>query len=362
MIIPMWLFEASLCGLFVFGGWLLLAYMFAKADLNILYKIVPPERFGFIVSLGTVRGVIYNSNRYKLVYDAKMEYGKFVEKTNSEKQKLGPVESLLGIRFIGIPFLHGLFKKELSWTIRDPQGKFIPRKEEKCLFAITKTFGFVLKDLTLGGDSDGSSGQNDAGQKDQLIEVNIHLTAQLVIFDPYMAIVKTDSMMGTETKLTRCVQSYLGRTSQNELVRQKGDQCDLIKEIIEDKSSIEAFGVTFDNKKLTYVDYELAGGEETSNRIRKANTERYEASQKAIRIGMEKEAEQKGMLAQQKVIVDMIKQLIAEGMSPEQAERIVNEMLRTKRVENLGGTGVTTYVEGGASTTVAIPTGSKKGK
>ena len=337
------------------------------------------NRFAFVIKGGEVIKIIYNSKNMKLINEINYPLGKFVSKNlpGEEIQQLGPVERLLGIRFIGIPFIHTLLEKKMSW-ISVEGSNFIERKDQPIsTFAITKTFGFNLKELVLGKDSDNEKTRENSEGDDQKFErilVNIKFMLQATIEDPHLAFVATNWVAGVEGKLMRFVQSFLGHTSQDELIEQKAPKkgvdgkatyCQLVQEVIDNMAEIQTYGVTFETEKVTYVDYELAGGTENVARIQAANTQRFEKNQEAAGIRAIKIAEQEDMREQKKILLETIKELTKDGdMSVEQAERIALSIMRTKA---LAETGLGTLVEGGAGVSTNISTGGstnskKKGK
>ncbi len=367
-------YHVCLGFLLTVGVYLLAAFIYAKSGLNTFYVTLPINRFAFVTKGGEVVGIIYNSKNMKLIECDGYPLGKFVDLGARGKvlQTLGPVERLLGIRFVGVPFIHGLLERRMSWFSVEG-GKFVEHKDEPITtFAITKTFGFKLPELVLGRDSDKDKpGKKQTGddQKLERILVNILLMLQGTIDDPHLAIIATNWMNGVQGKLMRFVQAFLGHTSQDELIEQRApkkseggepvsEYCDLVQEIIDNIGEIQVYGVTFESKKITYVDYELAGKPEDIEKIRIANTTRYVKNQEAAGIKAVKRANQEDMLAQQEILLSTIKKLIKEGMSPDQAERISREMLRTK---GLSETKLGTLVESGSNVTAAISTG-KGGK
>jgi hypothetical protein len=267
------------------------------------------------------------------------------------------------VRYIGIPFIHSLLEKKLSWIV--VEGNLFKPNDGKIIstFAITKTFGFVLKNLTLGSDSfnkgptDGKTPKKDDRGYERLL-VNIKLMLQGTIVDPHEAIIVTDWMASVEAKLTRFVQYFLGGTSQDELIALKAAKNELVQVIIDNKNELESFGVTFEEPKITYSGYELAGDKDNITKVQAANTERFSKAQEAAGIREIKAAQQQDLLTQQAIMADTINKLTKEaGMSVEQAERLVLSMLRTKA---LGETKLGTLVEGGANVTPSLNVGSSK--
>jgi hypothetical protein len=361
-------FFFSIGFLVVTAVYFLAAIMYAQSDVNTFYKTLPINRFAFVIKGGKVVRIIYNSESMKLIEAAGFPLGKFVKKEKKDEeedelQKLGPVEKLLGVRYIGIPFIHSLLEKKLSWIV--VEGNLFKPNDGKIVstFAITKTFGYVLKNLTLGSDSfeEGSAEAKKPKKNDREYErllVNIKLMLQGTIVDPHEAIIATDWMASVEAKLTRFVQYFLGGTSQDELIAQKAAKNQLVQTIIDNKDELESFGVTFEERKITYSGYELAGDKDNITKVQAANTERFSKSQEAAGIREIKAAQQQDLLTQQAIMADTINKLTKEaGMSVEQAERLVLSMLRTKA---LGETKLGTLVEGGANVTPSLNVGSNK--
>ncbi len=301
----------------------------------------------------------------KLVKEDGFPLGRLVPMTENGKdlQKLGPVEELLGIRYVGIPFIHSILEKKASWISVDGTT-FHSKNEVIWNFAITKTFGYNLKELALGRNSDGNpqpENKND-DRKLQRILVNVRLMLQGTIEDPHLALIATDWMAGTEGKLSRFVQGFLGYTSQDELIMQKaptkgGVHCELEQVIVDNKRNLEVYGVTFDEEKITYIDYDFAGGTENANKIQEANTKLYVAEQEALGIRARKQAEQSDMKEQREITLQTVKDLIGQGLSKEQALAMALSMMRTK---GLAETNLSTLVEGGASVSANISTDSTK--
>lgn len=354
---------------------------FSRSDLNTFYVTLPVNRFAFVTKGGEVTKIIYNSKDMKLVADPKCPLGKFVPlKDKDGNDTPGPelhgtpstIENFLGVRYVGIPFIHSLLEKKMSW-ISVEGGKFIERKDQSIWnFAITKTFGFYLKELVLGRDSDKDTpGKKPVGDDNKLerILVNIEVMMQGVVECPHLALIATNWMAGVEAKLTRVVQGFLGHTSQDELIEQRkpkknadgkktSEYCDLVQEIIDNLPEIQVYGVSFDPKMITYVDYKLAGGEENVKKIQAANTKLFEKKQEAAGIKETKAADQEDMRTQKVIMIETIRELTAQGLSLEQAERIALSMMRTK---GLAETGLGTLVEGGANVSANISTGPGKG-
>jgi hypothetical protein len=358
-------FFFSIGFLVVTAVYFLAAIMYAQSGVNTFYKTLPINRFAFVVKGGKVVRIIYNSESMKLIEATGFPLGKFVKikEDGEELQKLGPVEKLLGVRYIGIPFIHSLLEKKLSWIV--VEGNLFKPNDGKIIstFAITKTFGFVLKNLTLGSDSfnkgptDGKTPKKDDRGYERLL-VNIKLMLQGTIVDPHEAIIVTDWMASVEAKLTRFVQYFLGGTSQDELIALKAAKNELVQVIIDNKNELESFGVTFEEPKITYSGYELAGDKDNITKVQAANTERFSKAQEAAGIREIKAAQQQDLLTQQAIMADTINKLTKEaGMSVEQAERLVLSMLRTKA---LGETKLGTLVEGGANVTPSLNVGSSK--
>ena len=352
------------------------AILFSKSGVNMFYVALPVNRMAFVQKGGKVVRMIYNSNNVKLIADfdtTVYPLGKFVPISDPREslQKQGPVEKMLGIYYIGIPFVHSLMGKSLNWISVEGVKFNEHTNEVKYEFAITKTFGFDLKGLTLGRDSDngkdkGKGKKQADDQKMQRILVNLKFMLQCFIENPYRALIETNWMASVEAKLSALEQKVLGTTSQDELIARKikdGDTyCELVQILINNKSEIETFGVTFEDKKITYIDYELAGGTETVQKIQAANTKRFEKEQEAAGIRAIKSAEQEDLLTQKKIMIETIRDLMAKNkdMTIDQAERIALSMMRTKALTE---TKVTTLVEGGANVTTAITAGnSGKGK
>jgi len=372
---------AAITFLVLVATYLLAAVMFSKSDVKMFYVALPVNRMAFVQKGGKVVRIIFNSNNVKLVADPDTTVyplGKFVPKSDSREglQKQGPVEKLFGIHYVGIPFIHSLMGKSLNWIGVDGVKFTEHANELKYEFAITKTFGFDLKGLALGRDSDNGTVKGKGkkladDQKMQRILVNLKFMLQGFIENPYRALIETNWMASVEAKLTSFEQSVLGMTSQDELIaRKKAKNADgtdskyseLVKIIIDNKKELEAFGVTFEDEKITYIDYELAGGKETVEKIQAANTKRFEKEQEAAGIRAIKSAEQEDLLTQKKIMVDTIKDLMSKNptMTIDQAERIALSMMRAKALTE---TKVTTLVEAGANVTTAITAGnSGKGK
>lgn len=334
------------------GSYLLSILMFSKSDLRTFYVALPAESFAFVTKGGDPVRIIYNSKKFKLVDAANHTMGKFVEITEGgdEKQKLGPIEEMLGVRFIGIPFVNSLLvKKDMKW-FKVGTATFVEEKGNISTFAITHTFGFKLPELTLGRDigkvkTGTKKSRND--QKMQRILVDLFFTLQAFIRDPYKAIVETNWMTGTEGKLSRNTQATLGTMSQDELIADQG-QSQLVENIIKDLANIQVYGAEFEKDKIVYFDYKLAGNPDDVKRVLGANTERFVKEQEAAGIRAVKAAQQEGLKTQEQIMVKAIKNLIAGGMTSDQAERIVRQMLDT---EALKETKVTTYVKSGSVTT-----------
>lgn len=346
--------------------YLVAVILFSKSDLNTFYIALPVNRFAFVERGGKITRIIYNSETMKLIADKECPLGKFVPigEPGEELQKLGSVEKMLGVRLIGIPFIHTLLGKKTSW-ISVKGSSFVERKDILIYtFAITKTFGFRLKELTLGRDSDKETSKDKTKGDDQKLErilVDILMMLQGVIYDPHLAIIATDWVDGVEGKLQRFVQAFLGHTSQDELIEQKAPQkddrgvitspyCPLVQELLNNIDEIQTYGVTFEPKKITYVRYELAGEADAIRAIRAANTKRFEKGQEAAGIKAIKSANQEDMREQQEIIRQTVKDLVADGMSMEQAKEIALSMLRQK---GLSETNLTTLFEAGASANVS---------
>lgn len=350
--------------------YLIAVLMFAKSDLREFYVTLPVNRFAFIIKGGEIVRVIYNSKDAKLIKQDGYPLGKFVLKSELglELQELGPVERMLGIRFVGIPFVHSVMEKKLSW-IGVEGVKFTTHENEKVWnFAITHTFGFNLQELTLGGDSDNGmndqSEENSKTQKLQRILVDVQMILQGWIVNPHLAIITTDWMAGVEGKLKRSVQNYLGRTSQDELINQKsakGQQCELVREIVDNIGELQVYGVTFEQEKITYVDYKLSGGPENAAAIQKANNEKYVGQQEANKIRSKKIAEQADSREQVEIFMKMNAELLAKGYSQSDAKEMVQSFMKTTAMVK---TGIGTWVEGGATgiTTAIQAGGGKKSK
>lgn len=367
------------------GAYILAALLFSKnSDMLTFYITLPNNRFAFRTKGGNIIGIMHNVEGYKLVEATGFPYGKFVPDTDPRKelQKIGPIEELLGARFVGIPFIHGIFQKKMTWV---DSATFVAHNNETVWnFAVTKTFGYLLKDLTLGGDSDsgmseGNKPKNqeqtkeeDDVQKRQRLKVNIKLLLQQVVEGPHEAMVNTNSMAGTEAKLSRIVQGYLGKTSQDELIEQKTEPgeryCPLVKTIVSNILDLQNFGLTFSKEKITYVRYELAGSPETIARIEEANNKKYVASQEAAALRLINAAKQEGLKGQRLAIKEILTDCVEQNMTSEEARDIILSVMQAKQVENLADTQVTTYIAGGASAGVnlAVPTGNgnkeQKGK
>lgn len=345
---------------------LMLAYiiailMYSKSGLNTFYVALPANRFAFVTKGGEVIRIIYNSARMKLIKADGFPMGKFVPRDPSGKdpdelQKLGPIEEWLGVWYVGIPFVHGLLGKKLHWISPD-DPEFKEKKDEVFDFAITKTFGYNLQELTLGKTKK-TRGATDRSQASQGILVDIKLTTQVTIVDPYKAIIETDWMAGTESALTRNVQSTLGGMDQDKLIAQKSTEdnkkCKLVQNILDDLDPIQAYGVEFDRDKIVYKDYSVAGDADQRKKINDANTKKFEEDQRAAGIRAVKRAEQEDMLVLQEIVLDLIKKLVEEGTSKEEAQRTAREMLRTRA---LTGTPLNTLVEGGARVQTSIQAG-----
>jgi len=351
--------------------YLVAALIYSRSDVNTFYKALPVNRFAIVKKGGDPKRIIYNSSNVKLIADpdgTKYPFGKFIpiNHPGEELQELGPVEKLLGIRYVGIPFIHSLLEKKLTWITVDDGKTFSPHPEEKVsTFAITKTFGFILKELALGRDSDGDKSVKPDGddQKMQRILVNLKFLLQAFIENPHRAIVETNWMAGVEAKLSSFEQPVLGRTSQDELIARKipegGRYCELVQAIIDNKNELETFGVTFEEEKITYVDYDLAGGTEEVSKIQAANTKRFEKKQEAAGIREVKAAEQEGARVQQQLFLKTVTELKVAGFDQETAERMARDFLKTIYITQ---TGLTTYVEGGSGgkAVTAITAESKK--
>jgi len=341
------------------------ALMYAKNNIGEFYFTLKINRFAFVVKGGVVTKVIYNIPGVKLIKDNNCPIGKFVpiSEPGKELQKLGPIEKLFGIYFVGIPGFHSILEKKLTWSTFDG-SEFTEHKDEVVnSFAYTKTFGFDLEGLTLGGDKNNTLENGDRdGQKLQRIDVDIKMLLQGTIVYPYKAIFLTNWITGTKGKLMRIVQSFLGKASQDELIDQEGNDCDLVKEIKNNITAIEVYGVKFDPDKITYVDYSLSGDKDEIAAIKKADNENYIATQEAAGTKRRQRAEQEGMVAQREVVVSMAKDLKAEGFDTDHIAMMTASMFRSRGLESLRHTGLTTFVEGGAAATLAISAngGSKK--
>ncbi len=365
MNVIMWsLFGVCLAFVMATTVYIIAALAYAKSDVNIFYKNLPVNRFAFRTRGGIPIGIMYNSSNVKLVANpdtTKYPFGQFVSMNDPrpEIQQLGPVEKMLGIRCIGIPFVHGLLEKKLSWIT--VEGKtFTEHPEEKIsTFAITKTFGFILKGLALGRNSDGNPKVKTDGddQKFERILVNIKFMLQGFIENPYRAIVETSWMAGVEAKLTSFSQPILGRTSQDELIARKvpagGKYCELVQAIIDNMAELETFGVKFEEEKITYVDYDLAGEPDEIKKIQAANTERFEKKQKAAGIRETKSAEQEGARVQQQLFLETVTKLLKKGFNQETAERMARDFLKTIYITQ---TGLSAYAEGGSGGKMVMAT------
>lgn len=329
------------------------AIAYAHYQIGTFYGNIPPDRFGIVVrGLDPIR-VIYNSLKYKLIYDKDCPLGKFVLRTEAgeDLQKLGWMEEWLGLRFIGFPFIHSLLKKKLSWYSVDGTDLIENKDRVVSNFAITKTFGFKPKELALGSDKKPTKGRKD-DRKLQRILVNLMYSIQCTVEDVYKAIISTDWMAGTEAMFGRYSQSTLGTMSQDELIADVG-RGQLVQNIIANLPEIEKYGVRFDKDRIVYMDYELAGGPAVANRIQEANTKRYEGEQTAVNTRQAEIAKQAGLEEQRKILLQMVKGFIASGMSPEEAGRLARQTLET---QGLIGTKVQTYVAGTTGVTAAINT------
>lgn len=347
--------------------YLVSALLFARGELLTWYYTLPANRFAFIEKGGELVKIIYNSKEVKLVWDKDCKLGKFVDLSDPrpDLQSLGPVEQLLGIRFVGIPGIHNIKIKEMTWNGVDG-SKLVPHnKIVVSNFAISKTFGFNLEGLTIGRDSDkDKSGDKPTGDDQNLerIMVNIRLLAQARIFDPHKAIISLDWVSSVQAKLMRFIQGFLGHTSQDELIEQKAKPgkkyCDLIQELLDNKAELECFGVSFEDEKLTYVDYELTGVD--AAKIQEANTTKFTKNKEAEGIKALKIAAQEDMREQKKIMLETVIELTANNkMTMEQALPVALSMMRVKGMTE---TSLGTLVEGGANVTTAISTGSDKKK
>jgi hypothetical protein len=362
------LFWTCLTFLVITAWYLIAALMFSKSNVNTFYIAIPVNRFAFVTKGGVSVGIIFNSNNVKLIADpdtTKYPFGKFVPKDadGEDLQKLGPIEKMLGIRYIGIPFIHGLLKKKLTWET--VEGKTLTKhtEEEVCFFAITKTFGFTLEGLALGRDSDGNpipvTGDDQGFER---ILVDLKFALQGFIENPYRAIVETNWMAGVKAKLSSFAQPVLGRTSQDELIaRKKADgsrHCELVQAILDNRVELETFGVTFEEEKITYIDYDLAGDEATKKKIQDANTERFDKKQKAAGIRETKKAEQADAEELQRIILDLDIKLKNQGYNDtEQRQAMIQTFLKTQAMVK---TSLNTWVDGGGGVTTAITAENKK--
>ena len=366
-----WLIWVCLGFLTLTLSYIIIALAYAKSGVNTFYIALPINRYAFVTKGGKVIRIIYNSATMKLVDPkAKNGYpmGKFVPISDKRAplQVLGPVEKLLGIRYIGIPFVHSLLQKNMSW-IAIEGGQFKPQENKPVsTFAITKTFGFNLKGLTLGSDNDKpGSGDKPKGddQKLQRILVNVKLMLQAIMDDPHRAIIATSWMASVESKLMRRVQNTLGHTSQDELIEQKSvvgsTNCEIVQDIIDNIREIQTFGVKFEKENITYVDYELAGGEETIKRIQTANTARYEGEQEAAKTKAKKIAEQADAQEIQRLAIELDQKLKEAGYSNEERKDMVQNFMKTSAMVK---TGLQTWVEAGSNTGTTVALGSKGSK
>ena len=360
--------SADMIGFVLLGiVFVVLAYVgaaiaFAHYELGTFYAVIPPDRFGVVVRGRDPVGLVYNSLKFKLIYDARCPLGKFVLRSEpgEELQKLGWFEEMLGVRLIGIPFIHSLLTKKLSWYSVDGSDLVEKKEQSVSFFAITKTFGFKPKELTLGSDTNSSQspsqGQKPGKKKDdqklQRILVNLMYSVQCTIEDVYLAIISTDWMVGTEAMLGRYSQSTLGTLSQDELIADTG-RGQLVTNIISNLPDIEVYGVRFDKDKIVYMDYELAGGEDVAKRIQEANTRRYESEQEAAGTRLKKAASQQDLAEQGKFLLQTVQQLVKKGLTAEKAAEVAQSMLKNQALKE---TKVQTYVEGGADVKATIPT------
>lgn len=355
------------------GLWLLAAILYSLSDLQTFYFRLPVNMLAFVTKGGKVVRVIYNSVNMKLVYDRSCPLGKFVLKTEpgQDLQQLGPVEKLLGLRWIGLPYIHSLLGEKHSWWSVNG-SKFTEHKDEVIYtLKITNTFGFKLKDLALGWDSDKiTAGRKRKGQNQEVerILVNILLILQATIRDPHLAFIATDWMASVEGKLMRFVQAYLGHTNQDELIEMKAGvdangvkkpYCDLVQELIDNLGEIQDFGVDFEEKRITYVDYELGGDPDNAKRIQAANTTLFEKNKEAAGIRAVKAAKQADAAELQRITLDYDDKLKRRGYSEEARRLMVADFLKANAMDK---TGLTTWVEGGGQTVTAITAGGPKTK
>lgn len=347
--------------------YVLAAIMFSKSGVNMFYVALPVNRFAIVTKGGDPVKIIYNSKNARLVADPDKEkypLGKFIlinsdgSTSGEDLQKLNAVEKLLGIRQIGIPFIHGLLEKKMSWiTI---EGTTLKKSDPTPIteFAIVKTFGYKLEGLTLGKNSDGAEPDEEQMQR---IKVSLKFGLQGFIENPHRAIIETNWMEDTRAKLVSFEQPVLGRSNQDELIARKilsSGNCEQIQAIIDNKAELEIYGVTFDPKNMTYIGYELEGVD--AERIQTANTERYEKKQKAAGMRETKTADQADAKELRQIILDMDKELKGQGYSKKDRKEMIEVFLETHGIVK---TSVVTLVKGGANTATAITAeNNKKGK
>ena len=328
------------------GLYVLIAYLCAMNEVLQFYVSIPANHFAIVAKTttkGTPVRLLYNSKGMKLIKADGFPLGKLVplSEEGEDLQKLSWIEEKLGIWFIGIPFLRRLYVQDDSeWNRvemanKESKDTFVYKRGSIHFFSISNLYGFIMPNLELGGK---------IGQEKQRIPVIIYTQGQATIENPYLAIIHTKWMPGSQNMLIESIRSSLGLMTEDDLIGE-AEAGLLVKKMVDRVETIrKEFGVIL--SKLTYVDYDLTGSDEEKGRMEKSGTQLVVDTREAQGTEKKLAAEQTPMREQGKILLELIEKLVEERkLTTEQATMVAMQMLRSQGIQK---TKLSTLVESGS--------------
>ncbi len=336
--------------------WVTLALVCANLALEILYMKIDPERYAIVLIGSDPRRILWNSTDFILVFSndpgvmKKFPLGRFIPVNEQLKPtdylgpKLGPIEKLFGIRFIGIPWIHKLYDPQLSWNGLGDDGGFVRHtKERRVQFSITSPFFIKVSNLRIGGDIDHTTSSTDDDMV-QRFQIALKYLIQTYAKDPIGSLFGTNWLPQMTTRLQTIIQPVMGKMSLDEFILLRMMSDNSLMTILKDPS-LGNWGREMMPELSSYSGFEFEG--DTDGKIAAAVTAeaigKFLAKQKASLA----EAGRAGDLALIEKVGETVKELTRAGATHEVIMSTVTAVMQAIGIGSFNSAGTLVGNSGG---------------